>query len=127
MNSKEARKIIKDYENLYDLIEGKFSLICETDNHYKYARGIEEIEFHEDKIFIICDNSFSGVCDFVYNEIPFDLVFLDDDTLKETVLRLKKEREEANERKEKEKLVEEEKAKEAKQRAMYEILKSKFG
>lgn len=96
-------------------------------SRFSKARGIESIEFDEDEVAIICDDSYSGCWDTHLIRFPIAWLALSDEELMKVVL-AEKEAREKKEAEEKEKKLAAEKARKyAEAKATYDRLKEEFG
>ncbi len=126
MNLEQINEIITNYDKLYALAKSKIKVIEKLDSQYNTARGIEEISFDGDSVWVMCDDSCMGCCDSLSFTFPIVWLSKTDAELEELVviareLKMEKERKAKKEKKLKEK-------KEAEQRELeqYQRLKAKF-
>lgn len=126
MNLEQINNIIRDYDKLVALAKSKIEVIERLDYQYNTARGIEEISFDGDVVWVKCDDSCRGCYDSLSFTFPIAWLSKTDDELNELVvtareLKAKKERKAKEEKQLKEK-------KEAEQRELeqYQRLKAKF-
>lgn len=126
MNLKQIKEIITNYDKLYALAESKIKVIEKLDSQYNTARGVEEISFDGDVVWVKCDDSCRGYYSSLSFTFPIDWLSKTDAELEELVviareLKLEKERKAKEEKQLKEK-------KEAEKRELeqYQKLKAKF-
>lgn len=126
MELNEINKIIADYDNLIRTVESKVVVLEKLDSIYHTARGIDEVYFENDRVYVHCDNSFRGFTDTLYFDFPIQWLTKTDDELKQLVI----DERDAREKKEREikerKLLEENKRKEQSDYDLYLKLKHKY-
>jgi len=122
MNLEQINEIIANYDKLYALAESKIEVIEKLDSQYNTARGIEEISFDGDVVWVKCDDSCKGCYDSLSFTFPIAWLSKTDAELEELVV-IQRELKSEKERKAKEK-----EKKEAEQRELeqYQRLKAKF-
>ena len=122
----EIKEVINNYDKLIVLAKAKIKIMKEIDSNYNTAKGIEEISFDDEIVYVQCDNSCRGCYDSMDFSFPLNYLSLNDDELKKSVEQEKTNRlaEEAAE-KERKKLKEEQ-DKEKREFEQYQKLKEKF-
>lgn len=126
MDTKQINEILDNYNKLIILADDKIGIMGEADIQYSTLKGIEEIDFVGDEVWVKCDDSYRGCADSHYFSFPISFLSTPDDELKETVIRTKELRIEAEKRAKDDA---EQKRKEAQERAEFERyneLKVKF-
>jgi hypothetical protein len=95
MNLESIRKTISDYNDLRELAESVFKLMCEFDSKtYSTHRYVNEISFERETVYVTCDNSWGGCTDYSYYEFPLDWIVMDKEQLERIVVESRKIREE---------------------------------
>lgn len=87
MNIEQINKIISDYNQLIEQVKITVWKLEKLDyGEYNTARGIETIDFYDDKILVNCDDSYSGCKDYISFEFPTIWLTKSDEELKELVM-----------------------------------------
>lgn len=126
MNLEKIKSIIQDYDELDDLARERIKVLEGLDSKYSTRRGIEDISFDGDKVYVTCDDTCRGCYDSHSFDFPVEWLCKSDDELAHLIIT------EREIRKEKERLAAEEEmkrhkeAKDKKELQMYNLLKKKF-
>lgn len=113
MNLERINEIVDNYYELYDLAKAKIDVLEKIDDYYYTARGVEEISFDSDLVYVKCDDTCMGCYDSLSFTFPIiwlsktnteleELVIIDRN-LRLEIARKAKELKISNEKKEKEK------------------------
>lgn len=57
MELEEIKNTIEKYNKLWELAESKIKILAAINRHYSTSRGIEEISFGDDEVFVVCDGT----------------------------------------------------------------------
>lgn len=126
MNLEQINEIIANYDKLYALAKYKIEVIEKFDSQYNTARGIEEISFDGDVVWVKCDDSCRGCYDSLSFTFPIAWLSKTDAELEEFVV-IQRELKAEKERKAKEeKQLKEKKEAEQRELEQYKRLKAKF-
>jgi len=79
----QINEVIKNYNDLQALVEEKVAILEIIDNKYNTAKGIEEIKFEDDNVYVTCDNTCMGCYDSLSFSFPLVYLTLSDEKLKE--------------------------------------------
>lgn len=127
MTLQQIENIIAQYNSLVELTNNKINILEQHDREkYNTARGIEEMSFDKDCVWVKCDDSCRGCYDSLSFSFPTKWLALDDQELEKVVimereLRIAKEFEA-----EKQKVSKEEQETRRKEFEQYQLLKQKF-
>lgn len=94
MKLEQIKEIINQYEELNKLARQKIAIMEEHDyDVYNTAKGIEEISFEDEIVYVRCDDSCMGCYDFLSFSFPLSLLALNDEELAVEIKRREEERE----------------------------------
>lgn len=85
MNIQQIKEIISNYNKLHELAKSKINVIGNLDRLYSTARGIEQISFDDETVYVVCDDSCMGDHDHYYFNFPVDWLSKTDEELVEIV------------------------------------------
>ena len=126
MQLEEINKIIDNYKKLYDLAVAKIEVIEKLDTEYHTARGIEDIDFNNDSVWVKCDDSCMGYYDSLSFVFPTEWLTKTDLELETIVVKARKDRERLALKKQREEKKLKEKKREQEEFERYQKLKAKF-
>lgn len=126
MNLEKINSIISDYNELFALAKSKIKVIEKLDNQYNTARGIEEISFDGDVVWVKCDISYRGCYDSLWFTFPIAWLSKTDAELEELVVIARELKAEKERKAKEEKELKENKEKEQREFEQYQKLKEKF-
>lgn len=127
MNIEEIKKILGDYQKLIDLVHHKVMILERNDfQQYNTYRGIETIDFEDDNVLVICDDTCFGVYDTNSFRFPLKYITMEDDELIKTVLLDKEARLENDKKLAEENKIKQEELEKQRELDLYKKLKNKF-
>jgi len=126
MTKEEIELVIINYDKLIKLAKEKINVIQELDNKYNTARGIEEISFEGNMVYVKCDDSCRGCYDSLYFNFPIDYLSIDNQELQKIVINAKELEIESKRIAEEEKQLKEKQATALRELEQYRKLKAKF-
>ena len=87
MTQAEIQKTITDYDTLIDLVNALAKKLQDIDYaKYNNARGITDIEFGGDIVYVTCDDTCMGCSDYLSFSFPLEFLWLDDTTVEARVI-----------------------------------------